>query len=324
MDSDDFIASDGEIEDDEEAQREIAKIRSRAQGFNYYLKVRRHVYSPFHRSRPADERVFEQNYLLYLVHLIVVPEADWLAADEEFREAQIRVEGRLQGVVSSGVQSGGWKPDFQAIVDSRPNFDHQDLTDNPPCDACSAGEHRRATFVGTFSGPRYDRTTLKELDTSNEESSSSSSSSSDDDSEDGDHPLSKPQKTSTRKNKKKNRRRKDRDQEFTFNRQFLLFSFPKALADTILLNTVGNFCAGRCIAYHELRHWPYTTRHKLARKVLPLRDSTIKPAKKKKGMSPEEWLSEQRRVRRAKEADASRIGESLDRKGVIKDVSSAQ
>ncbi|GAA5842192.1 hypothetical protein JCM5353_004582 [Sporobolomyces roseus] len=282
VDSDDFIASDGEIEDDEEAQREIEKIRSRAQGFNYYLK----------------------NYLLYLVHLIVVPEADWLAADEEFREAQSRVEGRLQGVVSSGVQSGGWKPDFQAIIDSRPNFDHQDLTGNPPCDACSAGEHRRATFVGTFSGPRYDRTTLKELETSNEESSSSSSSSSDDDSEDGDHPLSKPQKTSTRKNKKKNRRRKDRDREFTFN--------------------LGNFCAGRCIAYHELRHWPYTTRQKLARKVRPLLDSTISPAEKKKGMSPEEWLSEQRRVRRAKEADASRIGESLDRKGVIKDVSSAQ
>ena len=255
----------------------------------------------------------------------MVPEADWLAADPEFRDAQQKVEGRLQGIISSGISSGGWKPDFKAVVDARPNFDYQDLTGLPPCDACSAGEHRRAVFVGTFSGARYNRKTLKPLETSDEESSSSSSSSSDDDSEDQDeaHPLSMTQKTSTRKNKKKNRRRKDRDQEFTFNRQSSpLLYCPKCFANNSHASIVGRFCAGRCITYHQLQHWPFQTRQKVARKVLPLLDTSVKAAKRKKGMTPDEWLKAQQKVRRLKEKDASRIGGVLDRKGVIKDVSS--
>jgi hypothetical protein len=61
----------------------------------------------------------------------------------------------------------------------------------------------------------------------------------------------------------------------------------------------------------------------LEKKVRPLRDASIKRAKKKPGMSEAEYKEAIRQVRRSREKDASKVAAELDRKGVISDVSSS-
>lgn len=62
-------------------------IRGQMQGLRYYLKT----------------------YLLYLVHLVIDPDRDWLAADEEFRTAVHRINEHLAGHLNSLVTSSAWK-----------------------------------------------------------------------------------------------------------------------------------------------------------------------------------------------------------------------
>lgn len=62
-------------------------IRGKMQGLPYYLKT----------------------YLLYLIHLVIDPDRDWLAGDEEFRTAVHRVNEHLAGHLNSLVTSSAWK-----------------------------------------------------------------------------------------------------------------------------------------------------------------------------------------------------------------------
>lgn len=76
--------------------------------------------------------------------------------------------------------------------------------------------------------------------------------------------------------------------------------------------------------YHIFKHWSWTTKRRIERSVLPLRDTSIRRAKKTQGMSEAEYKEAIRKVRRKREADASRIAAELDRRGIISDVSTAQ
>lgn len=58
----------------------------------------------------------------------------------------------------------------------------------------------------------------------------------------------------------------------------------------------------------------------MALKVAPLRDKSIKKAKRKPGMSTEEFKDKIKKERRAREKDASRVSAELDSKGIISDV----
>ncbi|GAA5893951.1 uncharacterized protein JCM6883_003681 [Sporobolomyces salmoneus] len=279
-DSDNFIVEDDDNDlGNAEAQVELDKLREgmriKAQGLKFYIKT----------------------YLNYLVHLIVVPEANWLA-DSDFAAAKEKVESYLQGIINSSLSSAGWLPKFKKSLDTRPSLVISSLVETPACDACSAGKSRRATFLGSLSDPKYNRKTLQPLnssDDSSNDSSSSSSSSSDsenDKEEETDFFGRKVSKTS-----KRNKKLSSKDRVYEYN--------------------LGKHCAGRAEVYHTFQHWPWHTKRRIEQKVLSLRDNSIRRAKKKKGMSEAEYRDEIRKVRRAREKDATKIASQLDRSGLI-------
>ncbi|KAL7343319.1 hypothetical protein BJY59DRAFT_355872 [Rhodotorula toruloides] len=128
-------------------------IRGQMQGLRYYLKT----------------------YLLYLVHLVIDPDRDWLAADEEFRTAVHRINEHLAGHLNSLVTSSAWKPRFRKALEARPSMDMEELNKDSkgdPCEACSMGKARHSFYLFTVSGPKYDRDKLQPIPRSEDSSES--------------------------------------------------------------------------------------------------------------------------------------------------------
>ncbi|GAA6008140.1 hypothetical protein JCM11491_001899 [Sporobolomyces phaffii] len=280
-DENDFIVSDEDAGGDvEEARKELDKLRDSM------------------RVKAQGLKYFLKTYLNYLVHLICVPESRWLA-DDEFKTAKNKIETHLKGIISSALSSAGWLAGFKRIVDTRPDLSLDAISDLPPCDACAQGKYRRATFCGTFSGAKYNPETLQLL-TPSEDESEPDLSSSDESASDAEAEVEKDFFGRDKpKNARRNRKVRSCDKTYEYN--------------------LGKHCAGRTEVYHMFRHWPYATKLRLEQKVLPLQDKTIKRAKKKPGMTEAEYKDAIRKVRKKREADASRIAAELDRRGVISD-----
>lgn len=84
------------------------------------------------------------------------------------------------------ISSQVWKRNFRTAVNSRPTWNAVELKTKkgepvPRCDACTLGNHKTASMVGTLSGGRYDRKTFKKIvSDSNDESDESDASDEDD------------------------------------------------------------------------------------------------------------------------------------------------
>ncbi|GAA6013857.1 hypothetical protein JCM10207_008214 [Rhodosporidiobolus poonsookiae] len=158
-DIEDFLVDEEDEDAREERERYMEDVRGRAQGLKFYLKT----------------------YQQYLIHLIVCPEVDWLG-DKDFKEAQKRVHSHLKGLVDSMVGSSAWKPRFKHAIETRPDFTVDELPKGErgaACDACTMGKNRHSLYVGTASGRKYDRKTLRYVTVSDDSSIDSSDEDSD-------------------------------------------------------------------------------------------------------------------------------------------------
>ncbi|GAA5984086.1 hypothetical protein JCM10908_006044 [Rhodotorula pacifica] len=204
---DDFLAEDDG--NDEEVARYRAKMQLKSQGMRYYYKT----------------------YIILLVYMIIDPDRDWRAEDEDLRTADSKVTQELEGLLNSLVGSSAWKPKFKRIIDSRPELTVDPLGADEaggPCEVCSMGRSRHASSVLTLSGPKYNRMTLRDL-VSGQDSSAEEESDSEDE----------------------NAHRKSRDKYYTFNS--------------------GGSCTNRAESYHLLRHWAHSTRDRVADMLAPIR-----------------------------------------------------
>ncbi|GJN90682.1 hypothetical protein Rhopal_003694-T1 [Rhodotorula paludigena] len=224
-----------------------------------------------------------KTYLLYLVHVIIDPHRDWLEIDPEWKTAHGRVHGHLKGMLGSLIGSSAWKPAFQRAVDRRPEWELQDLDGDEVgagCDACTMGATRYSVFLAVLSGKKYDRKTLLPIK-AEDDSSDDDNSDSDESDEDDDGPA------------------KDaKDKEYTFR--------------------LGRHCAGRAGVYHELRHWPYTTKQRLLGKLAPHRRN-VAGAKFREGMSKRERQAERDRARQRRVVEAARLVEIMEKQKVMSD-----
>ncbi|GAA5870893.1 hypothetical protein JCM1840_002722 [Sporobolomyces johnsonii] len=258
-------------------QEFVDSVRGKSQGVKYYLKT----------------------YLLYLVHLIVCPQVNWLD-DPEFKEAQERVHGQLQGMLQSLIGSSAWKPKFQHVMDSRPEMTLVELgadEKGAACDACTMGNSRHSAFVASVGGPKYDRKTLRPI-ASSDDSSEESSSDTDTDSDDDDDSDVAPKKKRKSKKRKGKGKKKSRDKVYEFN--------------------LGKFCAGRSEVYHTFTHWAFTTRERMAQKLAPLQRE-VAPAQLHEGMSKEERKEAKKREVDRRADEATRLGGVLEERKVISD-----
>ncbi|BGP32358.1 hypothetical protein JCM10296v2_004139 [Rhodotorula toruloides] len=150
---DSFIVDEENPDDDKFVEEFRESIRGQMQGLRFYLKT----------------------YLLYLIHLVIDPDRDWLAADEEFRTAVHRVNEHLAGHLNSLVTSSAWKPRFRKALEARPSMDMEELdkdSKGDPCEACSMGKARHSFYLFTVSGPKYDRDKLQPIPRSDDSSDS--------------------------------------------------------------------------------------------------------------------------------------------------------
>ncbi|GAA5887189.1 hypothetical protein JCM5296_004553 [Sporobolomyces johnsonii] len=258
-------------------QEFVDSVRGKSQGVKYYLKT----------------------YLLYLVHLIVCPQVNWLD-DPEFKEAQERVHGQLQGMLQSLIGSSAWKPKFHHVMDSRPEMTLVELgadEKGAACDACTMGNSRHSAFVASVGGPKYDRKTLRPI-ASSDDSSEESSSDTDTDSDDDDDSDVASKKKSKSKKRKGRGKKKSRDKVYEFN--------------------LGKFCAGRSEVYHTFTHWAFTTRERMAQKLAPLQRD-VAPAELHEGMSKEERKEAKKREVDRRADEATRLGGVLEERKVISD-----
>ncbi|GAA5950321.1 hypothetical protein JCM21900_001116 [Sporobolomyces salmonicolor] len=257
----------------------VESVRGKSQGIKYYLKT----------------------YLLYLVHLIVCPQVNWLD-DPDFKEAQERVHGQLQGMLQSLIGSSAWKPKFQHVMDTRPEMTLVELgadEKGAACDACTMGNSRHSAFIASVGGPKYDRKTLGPIassDDSSEESSSDADTDSDDEDDSNDTVMNRSKNKSKSKKRKGRGKKKSRDKVYEFN--------------------LGKFCAGRSEVYHTFTHWAFTTRERMAQKLGPLQRE-VAPAQIAEGMSMEERKEEKKREVDRRANEAMRLGGVLEERKVI-------
>ncbi|GAA5923879.1 hypothetical protein JCM1841_001422 [Sporobolomyces salmonicolor] len=255
----------------------VESVRGKSQGIKYYLKT----------------------YLLYLVHLIVCPQVNWLD-DPDFKEAQERVHGQLQGMLQSLIGSSAWKPKFQHVMDTRPEMTLVELgadEKGAACDACTMGNSRHSAFIASVGGPKYDRKTLRPIassDDSSEESSSDADTDSDDEDDSNDTAMNRSKSQS--KKRKGRDKKKSRDKVYEFN--------------------LGKFCAGRSEVYHTFTHWAFTTRERMSQKLAPLQRE-VAPAQITEGMSKEERKEEKKREVDRRANEAMRLGGVLEERKVI-------
>ncbi len=124
--------------------------------------------------------------LLHDADLALVRTADHLKGEESFRTAQQEIERYVNIQAHSMISSQVWKPDFRRAVDTRPTWSAVELKLKkgdvaPRCDACTLGNHKTASMIGTLSGGRYDRKTFRRIQPDSDQSSDESDASDEDD-----------------------------------------------------------------------------------------------------------------------------------------------
>lgn len=123
-----------------------------------------------HLSHQTEQQNFK-TFCLWVVQTILNPD---FPRDNEISQYAIRaLERKMDSYGGSVLQSSIWKAPFMRAMRARPSLETYLCEERPNCDACGIGG-RPAIHAVKFSGNRYDRGTLEDLEDSDADDSEDS------------------------------------------------------------------------------------------------------------------------------------------------------
>lgn len=123
-----------------------------------------------HLSHQTEQQNFK-TFCLWVVQTILNPD---FPRDNEISQYAIRaLERKMDSYGGSVLQSSIWKAPFMRAMRARPSLETSLCEERPNCDACGIGG-RPAIHAVKFSGNRYDRGTLEDLEDSDADDSEDS------------------------------------------------------------------------------------------------------------------------------------------------------
>jgi len=103
-----------------------------------------------------------QIYVEYLIHDILFP--GFITKDARVTNAIHRLETKVSGLNESVIKSAAWRPEFTRAMKARPKMEISTCHPMNHCDACNRN-NQNCTEKVQFTGRRYDKDTLDDLDT---------------------------------------------------------------------------------------------------------------------------------------------------------------